>query len=728
MLKAPSGAGWEFDKFRLLPDKRLLLSDGAPVPLTAKAFDTLVLLLEERNRVMSKDELLHAIWPDVVVEEGNLTQQIFLLRKALGETAQHPRYIATVPGHGYRFTAPVTEIGAGVPRTGEEAVTTIESVPGVSPWTQRRVLFAVVLGSVLAAALVLVFLSRRTPLSTQGKWLDPTAVRIQKITETGRATYAAISPDGRFVAYVESEGDDYSLSVQHIATGGKTQIIASQPQRLGYLRFSPDGEFLYFARGALSGGFSLFRVPAIGGPETPVIVDVDTPISFAPDGRHFAFMRGAGQQTHIVVAEADGSAERMLATRNGPVGFSFVAPAWAPDGKWVAASTMDHGNDDRSSIIVLPVDAGSPRQLYTTDHRIGALRWLPDGSGLLTVVSETAARLFPSWQGGFNRLSGGSIWRIAYPGGAAERLTSDLSEYDLCCLDVAANGRMIAGVLNSLVSDLWIAPADALDAPRQITSGNPVVARHSWLPDNNTIVYRDLSGRLNGVDKGGRTFSLAVPDGHKVAGGVSACGDGRHIVFQGVPGNNIWRVTPNAGGASMLTSGSSDSSPACSPDGKWVLYTSMREGVPSVWRIPIEGGEPSSLVPGRTFEAIPSPGGRLIYYSTFEWKEHPVALRPLRWIIISSADGKRRFGFDSPRDRTAGTALAWAPDDSGLDYVVTRNGVSNIWRQPLNGRPPVQVTHFNAWKIFSFAWSRDGQWLSLGRGINRSDVILISRD
>ena len=336
MLKAPPGAGWEFDKFRLLPDKRLLLSDGAPVPLMAKAFDTLVLLLEKRDRVVSKDELLHAIWPDVVVEEGNLTQQIFLLRKALGENAQHPRYIATVPGHGYRFTAAVTEISSDVRPTGEEAVTTIESVPRVSPWTQPRVLFAVVLGSILAAALVLVFVSGPTTLQTEGKWLDPAAVRIQKITETGRATYAAISPDGRFVAYVESEGDEYSLSVQQIATGGKTQIIASQPQRLGYLRFSPDGEFLYFARGGLSGGFSLFRVPAIGGPETPVIVDVDTPISFAPDGRHFAFMRGAGAQTHIVVAEAAGGTQRSLATQNAPVVFSFMAPAWSPDGQWLS--------------------------------------------------------------------------------------------------------------------------------------------------------------------------------------------------------------------------------------------------------------------------------------------------------------------------------------------------------------------------------------------------------
>ena len=108
MPKLASGTNWAFEGFKVLPEMRLLLSDGTPVPLTSKAFDTLVFLIANRDRVVTKDELLRSVWPDVVVEEGNLTQQIFLLRKALGESAQQPRHIVTVPGHGYRFTARVT--------------------------------------------------------------------------------------------------------------------------------------------------------------------------------------------------------------------------------------------------------------------------------------------------------------------------------------------------------------------------------------------------------------------------------------------------------------------------------------------------------------------------------------------------------------------------------------------------------------------------------------------
>ena len=347
------------------------------------------------------------------------------------------------------------------------------------------------------------------------------------------------------MAYVENDGDEYSAWVKQIATGGKTQVVPRQPRVVTFLTFSRDSEFLYFVRGpAQRGGpFTLFRVPAIGGLETAVLEDIDSPVSFSPDGRELVFMRGAGSDSHIVVAAARGGSERILATRKAPLAFSYVAPDWSPDGTVVAASATDRSNGWRSSMVLLPLDNGASRDLYSSDSRIGRVRWLPDRSGLLMIVSETLARQFAPWQpGSLLHFSGGSIWHVSYPGGRAEQLTSDLTEHDLCCLDISQNRTRVASVVNSLVSDLWIAAADHLNTPKQITSGNPVVSRHAWLADNDTIVYRDLSGHLNAVHKDGRAFSLRVPDGHKVVGGVSTCGERRYVIFHAVPGNNIWRV------------------------------------------------------------------------------------------------------------------------------------------------------------------------------------------
>ncbi len=99
---------YEFGPFRLDPRKRLLLRENEPVSLTPKAIETLIVLVENRGHVVSKDDLMKALWPDSFVEEANLSQNIFMLRKALGD--QEKRYILTVPGRGYQFVASVEEI------------------------------------------------------------------------------------------------------------------------------------------------------------------------------------------------------------------------------------------------------------------------------------------------------------------------------------------------------------------------------------------------------------------------------------------------------------------------------------------------------------------------------------------------------------------------------------------------------------------------------------------
>src|SRR5215210_622196 len=105
---------YEFGPFRLHPLRRELLREGCPVALTAKVFDTLVIFVERRGRVLAKDELMSALWPDTVVEENNLTQHVSMLRNALGERAEGRRYVVTVPGRGYSFVEPVREVPAEV--------------------------------------------------------------------------------------------------------------------------------------------------------------------------------------------------------------------------------------------------------------------------------------------------------------------------------------------------------------------------------------------------------------------------------------------------------------------------------------------------------------------------------------------------------------------------------------------------------------------------------------
>ena len=123
---------YEFGPFRIDMERYLLLRDGETIPLSPKVFETLLFLIQHRGEVAKKDEILESVWPDTFVEEGNLAQNIFLLRKALGEEKNEHRYIVTIPGVGYRFVAPVKEYeGLPPPReeVAEEPVRSIAVLP-----------------------------------------------------------------------------------------------------------------------------------------------------------------------------------------------------------------------------------------------------------------------------------------------------------------------------------------------------------------------------------------------------------------------------------------------------------------------------------------------------------------------------------------------------------------------------------------------------------------------
>src|ERR1700730_11615043 len=108
-MSAETKVLYEFGKFRCDPREHLLLCDGRPVSLSPKSFETLVALIQSNGRLLTKDELMQQVWPDIFVEEANLTVNISALRKVLGEAPGGQQYIETVPKRGYRFVAPVTQ-------------------------------------------------------------------------------------------------------------------------------------------------------------------------------------------------------------------------------------------------------------------------------------------------------------------------------------------------------------------------------------------------------------------------------------------------------------------------------------------------------------------------------------------------------------------------------------------------------------------------------------------
>jgi DNA-binding winged helix-turn-helix (wHTH) protein len=188
----------EFGSFRLDPSERLLLRDYQPVPLTPKAFDLLVYLVDHAGRLVGKQELMDALWPSTCVEETNLTFTMSVLRKALGDGQNGEQFIQTVPTRGYRFVAPVSDVN-------NRPVADITQAPSPRVWRSAR--FVAILGVLLGViALVVAVLS-----DWRGRAAIPEPVRLTiPLPDATLATYAQplpqISPDGKRVALIVASG------------------------------------------------------------------------------------------------------------------------------------------------------------------------------------------------------------------------------------------------------------------------------------------------------------------------------------------------------------------------------------------------------------------------------------------------------------------------------------------------------------------------------------------
>jgi Tol biopolymer transport system component/tRNA A-37 threonylcarbamoyl transferase component Bud32 len=548
-------------------------------------------------------------------------------------------------------------------------------------------------------------------LSVRKSDLNLQKMEIVQLTQNGKAMDVAISPDGQYVVYVLREGEMQSLNVRQVATGSDVQILPPDVVNFAGLTFSPDGNYIYFVRSFKQTLLynSLFQMPVLGGTPRELVRDIDAPVSFSPDGKQFAFVRGIPDKNEgdVLVAQADGSGERLLARLPVVVATGyFFGPAWSPDGKTIAITATEVTKGIRAVVWALAVSDGTRREIYSSPNPVGQVRWLTDGSGLLTIISDPSQ--------GFR----GQLWYIPFPGGEARRFTNDLMDYETYSLDLTRDRKTLVAIESRTASDIWVAPAGDVSRARQISSGEVAVSNLSWMPDG-SIIYQNRNGELFAVRADGSNPTLLTPN-ERSNYSPQACGDGRFIVFVSYRNEkvNVWRMDADGSNPTQLTNEGFAVNPTCSPDGKWVVYGRMNDM--SAWRIRIEGGTPAQLkIQNRSSPfARVSPDGKLLAYTTWG----ATISGPNVLAVVPFDGGEPVYKFDLP---AAAGGVRWAPEGKALDYMLTRGGISNIWRQPLAGGPPKRITKFNSEHIFWFDWSRDGKQLALARGKTSRDVVLI---
>lgn len=705
-----------FDEFFLDLDRGEVTRAGAPVHLRPQTYEVLKFLAENPGRLISKDKLIEEVWKGRAVTDGSLGKCIEELRDALGPRAK--KFIRTVRGRGYVLDVEPPRKIVSSDQIDVFKVTVEQEETSAdlrTHWSRTRI--GIVVVALLAVGVAVVagaFLMSRRFSKTNAAIVVPfREMEISRVTSSGAVSHASVSPDGQYVAYVikGSEGD--SLWVRHLNAPSNVRVAGPEVTEYISVNFAPDSNFVYYVTLDRDKGEStMYRVRTLGGPAEAVTDDV-YPIDFSPDGRQMAFFRNDRSQTYLIVADAVGQHQRVVASRSLPEAFraEWNAPAWAPDGKAIACSVRlknQHGNYE-TIVIVNPAD-GSQKPLTSVRwSNVGQPVWLPDGSGLLMTGSD-----------GPN--SPLQIWHLGLKDGVATRITHDLNNY--YDLSITADGKRLEAVQIHSLSSIWVTLESDLNNARQIASEVGSVEVLAWTPDGR-LVYRSGAGGsgddvwiMNADGSNAKQLTTSA----RVSRGLTVTPEGRHIIFVSdrAGHSNLWSVDADGGNLRQLTSGEGEFYPQSTPDGQWIVYQNS-ELEPTVWKIPTAGGQPVQLATTRAARPSVSPDGQMVAYYYLDPE-----LERSRWGIgiVPVGGGSRLTRFDFP-PTVVDRYVRWSPDGRSVAFVNSPGGRSDIWLQPLDGGPQKQLTNFQAERIVAFAWSPDGRSLAFIRNVQTSDVVLI---
>lgn len=744
---------YEFAGFQVEVNERRLKRGQEIVPLTPKAFDTLLVLLRHTGKIVEKDTLLKEVWTDTFVSEATLAQNISTLRKALVTNGNNELLIETVPSRGYRFKAEVREIlreaaaentienglssgfenNALNGKTEDNAATDFVDSASVKSFGKR---FFYSKSVIVVTVLILIFI-------LAGAWvafnfgifksnLAATKFKnfqINQLTSSGNVITAALSPDGNYLAYVEAREQNQVLLVKQTSGENVLEIIPPKKQHYIGLTFSPSGDSIYFVTynretvGVVVRKGILYKVPTLGGVAEQIAEDLDSPIEFSPDKKQIAFVRTYLQEKEsaLIIADADGKNERKLASRTNGERFSWVGAAWSPDGKSIACSILQLNSPAPQAEAVI-IDASTGEQKFLTREkwlRIGKIGWLKDGSGMLFAGYKDNSQA-PTDE----------IWVVSYPSGDVRLITNGTNTFSGMSLD--AKSDSFVSIKTEQLTSLCFG---SLENPEQVSKITRVAAEPDlfnlgleWASENKIIYGANQNGNLDiwQVNLDGRNLKQLTAHQEAEYFPVATFG-GEHIVYLAVRSGvtNLWRMNGDRTNQKQLTSGYGITSPSIPNDSKWIYFSGSfdeQQNSPSLWKIPIEGGAPVQIISGNVLHPKVSPDGAFVagYFPEVS-ASNPSTLK---LTVFSAENGEAIKQFAENFSATQLAPIEWTADNRNLVYVKPTLEGNKLKMQPLSETESRFVRQYVE-RVFRFAISKTGNKFVCKSGVLINDAFLI---
>ena len=609
---------------------------------------------------------------------------------------------ASVPSSGVPVAAPAT-----APVSSDTQI-----VAGLVK-RHRLALGVAVVGIAGAIAAAVYFAGNRTPASTSTSSAIP--LQVQPLTFTGNTLLGALSPDGRFVAYLRRETPDavdLSLWVRQLTTESDVQIVPVVPGRtfIG-LVVIPDGSYVDFV--AQEKGITqpdLWRVPLLGGTPRRIVSGVWSATGWAPDGRHMAFIRtktgGTETESSVVIADADGTNQRVVVTRRPParlastmsVVASMARPSWSSDGRSLlvlGSSSLPEREGRSTELVLVDIASGTETRAVPISgiSHIDAA-WIDDQHALVNGVlpGKTLA-----------------LYRADLVTGALVPVTQDIAQFYGVGLTTDRQAAVTTRI--DVRSGIWVGDGGG-GSMTEIVPERAGGAGRAVIDRMGGVVYHAKTTNGFGIfaiGPGQRTPALVLDS----ALDPQITSDGKTIVAHALDSSGLYRVNADGSGRTTIVEGHAAHA-IILPDDRTVVYLSNRKGLQSLWSVPLAGGPSRELLHrfianNDTFSA--SPDGRRLKFG------------------VGVVDGRSaRMMCDLPdctnvREFTAAPGR-WTPDSLGVSFIDGKDQ-KNIWVQAIAGGPARPLTTFTDKTLQSYAWSRDGKRLVVTRSSRLADMVLI---